>query len=76
MSLSGGSYTGCHGMFQRFLLFFFLGRVGDTVFAYFVMPTPPLSVGVGLGNPATHLRQRTHFRSFGLGLGGVWRAPC
>ena len=46
------------------------------VFAYFVLPTPPLSVGAGLGNRVTHLWHRTRFRSFGLGLGGLWRIPC
>ena len=46
------------------------------VFAYFVLPNPPLSVGVGLDNRATHLWPRTRFQSRGLGLGGSWRLPC
>ena len=44
-------------------------------FAYFVLPTPPLGVGAGLGNRATHLWFRTRFQSCGLGLGGSWRLP-
>ena len=47
-----------------------------TGFAYFVLPTPPLSVGAGLGNRATHLWLRTRLRSCGLGLGGSWSIPC
>ena len=43
------------------------------VFAYFVLRTPPLSVGAGLGHRATHLWIRTRFQSYGLGLGGSWR---
>ena len=46
------------------------------VFAFFILLTPPLSVGAGLGNRATHLWHRTHFQSCGLGLGGSWRIPC
>ena len=47
------------------------------IFAYFVRPAPPLSVGAGLGNRATHLWHRTRFRSCGLGvLGGSWRISC
>ena len=37
---------------------------------------PPLSVGAGLGNRATHLWHRRRFQSCGLGLGGSWRIPC
>ena len=37
-------------------------------FAYSVLPTPPLSVGAGVGNRATHLWHRTRFRSCGLGF--------
>ena len=38
------------------------------VFAYSVLPTPPLSVGAGLGNRATHLWHRTRFPSSRLGF--------
>ena len=44
-------------------------------FTFFVLPTPPLTVGVGLGNRTTHLWHRIRFRSFGLGLGDLWRIP-
>ena len=37
-------------------------------FAYSVLPTPPLSVGAGLGNRATHLWHRTRFPSSRLGF--------
>ena len=46
------------------------------VFAYFVLPTPPLSVGAGLGNQPNHVWHRTHFRSVCPGLGGLWRISC
>ena len=58
-----------------FLVCFFLGWVGDG-FAYFVLPTPPLSVGAGLDSQATHLWHRTRFQSRGRGLGGSRRIPC
>ena len=45
-------------------------------FAYFVLHTPLLSVGAGLGDRATHLWHRTRFQSCGLGSGGSWRLPC
>ena len=37
---------------------------------YFVLRTPPLRVGAGLGNRDTHLWHRTRFQSCGLGPGG------
>ena len=43
-------------------------------FAYFVLPTPPLSVGADR-NRSTHLWHRTRFQTRGLGLGGSWRIP-
>ena len=39
-----------------------------TIFAYFVLPTPPPSAGAGLGNRATHLWHRTRFHSCGLDM--------
>ena len=45
------------------------------VLAYFVLPTPPLSDGAGLGNRATRLWHRTRSQSCRLGLGRSWRIP-
>ena len=44
-------------------------------FAHVVLPTPPLSVGAGLGNRATQWWHRTRFQSCGLGwvVLGVFR---
>ena len=58
-----------------FLDSFFFGWVGDG-FRVFCPAYPPLSVGAGLGNPATHLWHRTRFRSCELGLGSSSRVPC
>ena len=54
---------------------FFLGWMG-MIFAYFVLPTPSLSVGAGLGNRVPHLWHKIRFRSCRLDLSGSWRIPC
>ena len=58
-----------------FLVCFVSAGLG-IVFVYFVLLTPVLSVGAGLGNRATQVWHRTRFRSCRLGLGGSWRIPC
>ena len=52
--------------------------IGGGAVMILLCPTPPpLSVGTGLGNRATHLRDRTRFQSSRLGfLCDSWHLPC